>query len=136
MTATFDLALPTAKDRLRRALGDADTTAALRQDEEYAAVLTQFAGNETAALVEMASGLATEYAQKPDSVSDEDGAITWKDRVPTWLKIAATGRADLLKAAEVVTGKAVSVAVMRDHDEAHSEYRRDDRRRWEGHHGN
>lgn len=123
MTATFDQTLPTAKDRLRRALGDAATTNALRQDEEYVAVLARLSGNETAALVEMAAGLAAEFAQRPDSISDEDGALSWRERVKTWLALAETGRAQLADAAAAAaSGGASSVAVRRDDDGPQWEY--------------
>lgn len=130
MTATFDQTLPTAMDRLRRALGDANVANALRQDEEYAAVLARLEDNETAALVEMASGLASEYAQKPDSISDEDGAITWRERVKTWLALATAGRAELSAAATAASNAASSIAVRRAHDYRRSEYRRP--HRWAG----
>lgn len=93
MTATYDDTLPTAKDRIRAAVGDTDMTAALRTDEHIASVLALNVGDETAATADVAAGLAVEYAQRPDRISDDGTSISWGERVKTWLTLAETSRA-------------------------------------------
>jgi hypothetical protein len=93
MTASFNNTLPTATDRIRRAVGDVNTLNALRQDEEIAAVLVLNSDDENAATADIAASLAVEYAQKPDSISDDGTAIRWGERVKTWLTIAKEFRA-------------------------------------------
>ena len=97
MTATFNPLLATALDRIRRAVGDTDVepdTNALRTDEEIVAVVDRTA-DERLAIIEIASGLAVQYAQLPDSISDEGTTISWRERVKTWLAIADTLRKTL-----------------------------------------
>lgn len=93
MAATFVNTLPTAKDRMRFALGDVAVAAPLEQDETYAATLTLY-GEELGTAV-MAEALASRYAQKPDSLSDDSGSISWRERVKTWLALATRIRAGL-----------------------------------------
>jgi hypothetical protein len=92
VAATFDLTLPTALDRIRRSVGDTNTAAALRQDEEILAVLT-LTGDENLATAQVAAGLAVEYAQRPDSISDDGTSISWRERVKTWLTISESASA-------------------------------------------
>lgn len=94
MAATFDARLPTAKDRLRFALGDTDVTQPAAQDETYVAVLALHAADEQLAAIQMADSLILRYAQQPDVV-DVDGAIkvSWRDRLPAWRELAARLRA-------------------------------------------
>lgn len=91
MTASFSPTLDTAKDRMRDALGDRDVPdGALRQDEEYVARLS-LAGSEALATAQMAIGLASEFAQKPDSYSESGGiSVRWSERIKTWLALADT----------------------------------------------
>lgn len=92
MAATFDNALPTAKDRMRRAVGDIDVDAVpLEQDETYLAALAQFGEDLGTAVI--AEGLAARYAQRPTSISDDSGSISWGDRVKTWIAVANRYRA-------------------------------------------
>ncbi len=130
MAATFDQALPTAKDRVRRALGDADITDAIRQDEEYAAQLARTT-DERETIAIMAEGLAAEYARKPDSLSDADGSISWRERVKTWLELAKRMRDGMAGEIAVGSQTAVSVAVDRDSEQL-GEY---DRHGYYGHGG-
>jgi len=88
MTATFDNTLATPLDRVRRNVGDTNTALPLREDEEILAVLTMYGGDEAAATAAVASGLAVEYAQRPDSISDDGTTITWRERVKAWVGIA------------------------------------------------
>lgn len=85
MGFSFDLTLPAKRDRIRLML--ADTVApGLRQDETIDQMLIAF--GEAEATARLAEGLAAQYAQKPDSISDDDGSFTWRDRVSTWLELA------------------------------------------------
>lgn len=95
MVATFDLNLPTARDRMRFALGDTNVAAALEQDETYAATLTLH--GEPLGTAVMAEALAARFAQEPDSVGI-DGAlsVSWRDRVKTWLALAQRIRTELV----------------------------------------
>lgn len=122
MAATFDETLPTAKDRLRRAVGDtAVPDGALRQDEEIFSVLALYP-DEAVAQAAIAEGLAVEFAQKPDSFSESGGvSVRWGERVKTWLALAATLRK---QAALSTSGLAVSLATTRGEDGT-SEYVRE-----------
>lgn len=100
MTASFDIALASAKDRIRFAVADTDVPdGALRQDEQYVAVLS-LAGSEDLATAQMAESLAAEFAQKPDSYSESGGiSVRWSERVKTWLSLASGIRTSLTAAA-------------------------------------
>ena len=93
MTATFTNSLPTPKDRMRFALGDVNVDVPLEQDETYAANLALY-GEELGTAV-MAEALASRFAQKPDSLSDDSGSISWRERVKTWLALATRIRDSL-----------------------------------------
>lgn len=132
MAATYSPNLVTALDRVRHALGDIDTTNPLRPDETIAAILAVNGTSaatvavvpaaEDLATALLAEGLAAEYARKPDAVSDEDGSISWRDRVKTWLELASRLRSGLAGSG---SGSGTwSSDVMRDGDEARSEYYR------------
>lgn len=122
MAFTFDPTLPTAVDRLRRALGDT-TAPGLRTNEEVAATLARYP-DEALALAVLAEGLAVEFAQKPDSISDEGTTVTWRDRVKTWLAIASGARTLAALASATTGGMASSVATTRAYDEQPSQYAR------------
>lgn len=132
MAATYNKSLPTALDRVRHLLGDTNVvpeTAALRSDETYNALITRL--GETGAVIEAAQGLATEYAQQPDSVSLAGDAFTWKDRVKTW-----QGLADRLKAAVAANAQATAYGptrvarTYRPEDQHNGEYRRPEGLQW------
>lgn len=92
MTATFDASLGSLTDHIRLALGDTDTDAPLLQDETIAAKLAALPYCE--ALAQLADGLATEFAQRPDQYEESGGVqITWSERVTAWQKLAADARA-------------------------------------------
>lgn len=124
MAAEYSDNLPTAKDRMRHILGDTDMENALRQDEEYLALLAGYA-TETEATAVMAESLAAQFAQEPDSVNTDGTAVTWKDRVKTWLELATRFRNALkeIKATASSTGRIVKPRHY-DDDFEHSEYRR------------
>jgi len=117
---TFNATLPTATDRLRRGLGDA-VAPGLRSNEEYAATLIRYP-DEALSLAVMAEGLAVEYAQQPDSISDEGTTITWRDRVKTWLALAGSARALVASTVAVTTSTATSLDTTREGDDPTSQY--------------
>ena len=92
MSATYDSNLTTAKDRMRHRLGDVDMTNALETDETYAAMLALH--GELLGTAVMAEGLAARFAQKPDSLSADGNAISWRSRISTWLELARQLRKD------------------------------------------
>lgn len=125
MAATYSDNLPTAKDRMRHVLGDIDMETALRQDEEYLALLAGYA-TETEATAVMAESLAAQFAQEPDSVSTDGTAVSWRDRVKTWLELASRFRKALteIKTTASNTGRIVKPRHYNDDGYEHSEYRR------------
>lgn len=116
MAATYDPTLPTAKDRVRYALGDTNVAAALEQDETYVANLTLY--SESLAIAVMAEALAARFAQKPDSFGTDGLNVTWRERVKTWLALATTMRANATAAA----GSAASSFVATRNDDTDAEY--------------
>ncbi len=117
MSFSFSPELPAALDRGRLALGD---TAApgLRADETINAMVT--ANGEAEAVARLAEGLAAEYAQQPDSLSADGSSISWRDRVKTWLEVAARMR--IVGAAAAIAATA-SIAATRG-EEMYAEYQR------------
>ena len=88
-TATFDPTLPTDLDRMRDALGDVDTDAALAPDATYLTRLADADDDWRLAAAAMARSFASRAAAKPESLSgDGVGSITWGDRAKRWLAIA------------------------------------------------
>ncbi len=124
MSATFDPTLSAAKDRVRSALGDIDMSEgganALRSDEAIAAVIA--ANGEALGTAVLAEGLAAEYAQLPDSISDSGTSLTWRERVKWWRDLAARIRGDLAAAAVVTTSGFVAIAPQAWGDEIQAEY--------------
>jgi hypothetical protein len=94
MTATFDETLPTDRDRLRFLLGDTDVVLnPLLQDETYDATLSQSSDWRLAGAA-LAEGLASKFAQEPDSVSiPGDVSVSWRSRVENWVRLASGWRA-------------------------------------------
>jgi hypothetical protein len=120
MAATFDTALPTARDRMRYAVGDTDVAAApLEQDETYDAVLALY--GESLGTAVIAEALASRFAKEPDSISDDTGSVRWSERVKTWIAVANRYRAG--GATSGSTG-ASSIVLTRDDEDA-DEYGRD-----------
>jgi len=116
MSFAFDPTLATAADRLRRGLGDT-VAPGLRSDEEYEATLIRYP-DEALALAVMAEGLAVEYAQRPDSISDDGTTITWRERVKTWLALAKSARSLTVTTMTTMT----SLATSREGDDLTSQY--------------
>ena len=124
MTATFDNTLPAALDRMRFALGDVDVAVALEQDETYAANLALH--GEQLAIAVMAEALAARFAQDPDSFQTGSLAVTWRERVKTWLALANRIRAEL----SAVSGALAGALTGTRGDETTSEYVRSADRNW------
>lgn len=90
--ATYDAGLSTAKDRLRRLLGDVDPEYPLLDDATYDGAVSQY--GEAGAAVFLAESLAAEYAQLPVRTDDNGVALDFSERVRTWQALAATMRAN------------------------------------------
>lgn len=124
MTATYDATLPTAKDRLRFALGDTTMTDVLEQDETYVAALTLY--SEPLATAVMAEALAARFAREPDSISGAAGSISWRERVKTWLALAERMRG----AVATTSGAMAGTMIATRGDETQSEYVRPTDQTW------
>lgn len=137
MTFTYTDAQPTALQRVRHDIGDTDSSRPLRSDETINAVLvvagtvgtaTEVTLAEKVATAELASALAVEYAQRPDSI-DKPGkiAVSWRDRVKAWQALATRLYGEVA-AASVATSSTVgaqSVAAIRGDVDGYSEYVRE-----------
>ena len=89
-TFTYDSSFPTARDRMRHALGDTDATSPLRWDESYEAMLDYW-GDEATATAKMARSLANQFGRQPSSVSVPGGpSVSFSDRVRSWLDTASS----------------------------------------------
>lgn len=91
MSATFDEALTTAKDRVRRLLGDADIGQAMLSDATIQGAIDIY--GEPGAVAFLAEGLAAEYGQLPVSTSADGTTLDYSERVKTWQALAKTMRA-------------------------------------------
>lgn len=108
MTFTYDRNLALPRDRVRLRIGDTNPASPLRQDETYDALIG--AVGETGAIEVMATSLATQYAQRADSIGDNGQSISWSKRVTTWLEVAARARTDLARQSGV-DGELVSATL-------------------------
>jgi hypothetical protein len=87
-TFTFDITLPTARDRMRMALGDTDPSNPIRYNETYDSMLAYWE-DETIATAKMARAFASQFGRDPSSVSIPGGpSVSYASRVPTWLDLA------------------------------------------------
>lgn len=135
MTATYDEDLLTALDRTRFTLGDTvvgldddGNEQALKQDEEYLAVIAA-SDSESEAIAIMAEALATQVMQDPDSYSESGGiSVSWSSRIKTWLTLAEQYRSRAAVATSTY-GSTMSRRPKRDPD-VDPEYRRSYQRRW------
>ena len=73
MTATFNPALTTDKDKVRQKLGDTDTAKALVQDETIQVYLTTDNMTPTGAAARLARELAARFARDTDFTVDGQG---------------------------------------------------------------
>jgi hypothetical protein len=96
ITATFDITLPTLKDHIRLALGDAaaatgSVTGALLQDASIQTKLAQCGYLE--ALAQLAESLIAQYGQQPDEYDERGGIrLKWSERINAWKTIADHAR--------------------------------------------
>ena len=89
MAFSYNPALPTARDRLRWALGDTDAEEPLMDDVTYNAVLTANGQDEALSKISIAAALVAQYSREPDRVRKDDGTeVSWKDRLAGWRAIA------------------------------------------------
>ncbi len=122
MAATFDPTLPTDRDWLRFMLGDVDVSAPLLDDATYDAALARFT-DRRAAGAELASGLASRFAQEPDSIA-VSGEITlsWRVRVQRWTQLAAIWTSDLAAETAKAQSSLQSIAPSRGDEDGCGEY--------------
>ena len=124
---TYNPDLVTALDRVRFAVGDTDVEAdaAIKPDEEYLAVIAA-EDTEPGAIATMATALAAQVMQDPDSYSESGGiSLKWSERIKTWLKIAENAAAHAIAAVEG-TGSTMPSRPTRYAGPYLSEYRRPD----------
>lgn len=96
---TYIETLPTPKDRIRHRLGDTKDPG-LRSDEMIEALVAS--DGESLATALLAEGLASEFAQRPNSLNTPDGlGLTWGERIKQWQKLADDIRSTLVSEAEV-----------------------------------
>lgn len=88
--ATFDPTLATAKDRVRRLLGDPDTGQAMLPDATIPGAIDTY--GETGAVIFLAESLAAEYGQLPVTTSADGTSLDYSERVKTWQALAKTMR--------------------------------------------
>lgn len=90
MPATFDPQLTKVRDRLRFLIGDTDLAAPLLDDVTYDAALALYPDWRSAG-ADLAAGLASRYAQEPDSIAiSGEITLSWRNRVQRWTQLAAT----------------------------------------------
>lgn len=93
MTATFDAALSTTRDRLRFRLADTDIANALIADETYDGLLTYYASEsdpDLYALRALAQSLIARFGQQVTQAQLGDGVgFTWGERVTIWREIVS-----------------------------------------------
>lgn len=101
MGATFNPALPTQLDRARFALGDkhnnsvaGEVAEPLLQDETIQAMIDRFGYREGVA--QLADGLVAEYAQMPDSITDDTTKMQWSSRLDAWRELASSMRSGVV----------------------------------------
>lgn len=90
MAWTYSNALTTPRDRVRYLLGDTDTTSQLEQDETVNAAIMLY--GEALGTATLAEGLASRFARSPDTFGSDGLSVSWRERVQTWLKLAANIR--------------------------------------------
>lgn len=119
----YDPSLSDSVSQMRHDVGDIDEDNELRPDETYTAALTIYL-DQRLAVASIASGLAAQYGQTPDSFGDDGTTISWRDRVKTWLSIADTNRATVAReaAAAAVSLGVTTRRILREPASGYSEY--------------
>lgn len=122
--ATYRAALPTARDRLRFAVGDTNVAAALLVDVTYDAILAGVNNDERLATVVVCDALISRYAQEPTraEITGVESA-EWRDRLSAWKGLAARLRAEATQEATRAQGT-FSVQRPQRYDEEVGEYTR------------
>ncbi|HEX8220364.1 MAG TPA: hypothetical protein VF914_14305 [Chloroflexia bacterium] len=132
MTAIYNQALPTARDRIRLALSDTTVepeSSAFLPDETYDALITMH--GETMATVVAAESLANKFGQNPTQVVLAGGkAFTWGDRIKPLLELAARLRTALNATTAGAVSNATRVASPTRGEQDVSEYRRSEYEPW------
>jgi len=118
----YDANLPSAKDRVRLAVGDTDATNPLREDETIN--VTVLAYGEAEGSARLAESLAAQFAQEPDSVAVDGLTVSWRSRVSAWLELATRMRSQAAADALVTTARTQSRAAMRETVDTLDEYGR------------
>jgi hypothetical protein len=129
MSATFDPALLTARDRMRFDLGDtnvgatkaagADALALPVDDAVYAGVLARRGGDERLACIDLAEALIAKYAQAETKASvDGVESAEWANRLVAWRTLAQRLRGEIAAEAPTVAGRG-SFSVVRAHRPGH-----------------
>lgn len=117
MAATFDPLLTTVRDRLRFQLGDTNTVDPLLDDATYDAALAMYPDWRSAG-ADLASGLASRFAQEPDSIAiSGEITLSWRSRVQRWTQLAAVWTAGVAADTEAAVSKLQSWSPYRDEDE-------------------
>jgi hypothetical protein len=112
----FDPMLQDPISRVRYAVGDTGEPP-LEPDATYQAVIDTH--GEDLGVAVIAQSLATKYAQKPTTISVDEGSFTWNDRIRTWLTLSQQVRAAHGGAGTVLGGAFVAT---RQGDENRAEY--------------
>ena len=88
MAFTYTNTLPTARDRLRFALGDTNNPGFI-PDETYTATLSLNNQDEVASVRQLAGHLAVRFANEPGGIRLPSGlSISYRERVAQWAAIA------------------------------------------------
>jgi hypothetical protein len=94
MTFSYDQTRPTARDKMRHALGDI-TDPGVDPDETYDSMLVELGGSWRRAAAAIARSFAARRISKPTSFTDVGVmAVGWSDPAGGWLKLAAALEAD------------------------------------------
>jgi hypothetical protein len=104
---TYDVVHAEARDRIRFALGDTDSTEPMLQDETIEAVLEQYGNDEDRTIAHLAGGLVSRYSRMPDTIRKDDGTeVRWKDRLTAWRSLAGQTTAATASGGGMMTRRA------------------------------
>ena len=124
MSATFDPALTTARDRMRFDLGDTNVSATKAagadplqipvDDAVYDGVLARRGGDERLSTIDMADALVNRYAQEPSKADLPSGeAAEWANRLGGWRALSSRLRGEIEASAATTAPR--GMAVLRPH---------------------
>lgn len=123
--ATYHEALDRPLDRLRYLLGDFDVAAPLLPDVTYAAVLAQQFGDERLAVIQLAGGLVTKYAQVATSTSIGGISVSFATRITGWRDLITRLTAEIAAATGAAQQSFDVLRPQRPGDTDRAEYRRE-----------